>query len=143
MSTGVATFINKPPEEPDGFNLKEATELLWNEAEKKYKKKRKRAEQLRKIRACGSIEIALQNQLEAYEQKVNYKKQTRAGRAETNITRTFAQFSDFLESYSGIAEIIKGVNSVGGIPYGALSILLNVKLPLWFHIRDTMDDLAD
>jgi hypothetical protein len=39
-------------------------------------------------------------------------------------------FSNFLTSYSGIVEVVKGVdNNYGGIAYGTLSVLLAVGIP--------------
>jgi hypothetical protein len=128
MSTGVVTCIDRPPEEPDDFNLKKMIEQLWIEAERKYGKKR-RAEKLKEIRVCDLVEKALEHELKAYEQNIDTKKDTRAGEVGTNITEMYTQFSKFLESYSGIADIVKGVNHLGGVAYGGLSTP-NCKLPL-------------
>jgi len=128
MPPSVTRCIEKHyPETLDGFNLKEMIEKLWEEAERRYEKKKNRAEQLKNIRACESVEKLLQYQVKAYEQIIDSKKKTRTGRAETSITRICALLSKFLESYSGIAEVIKGVDPRGGVAYGGLSIILTVS----------------
>ncbi|CZR62654.1 uncharacterized protein PAC_12551 [Phialocephala subalpina] len=127
MSTGLVTCVDKPSEEPDDSKLKEMVEKLWDEAERKYAKNKKRAEQLRQIRGCDSVEEVLKHELNAYQQKIAAKNKTRAGRAGEKLTQMCTYFSKFLESFSGIAEIVKGVNGLGGgVAYGGLSILLTV-----------------
>lgn len=66
-------------------------------------------------------------------------------KATTNIQSFLTTFADFLESFSGICEIVKGADQqYGGLAYGTLSVLLGVavhKSQREEVIEDTLEEL--
>jgi len=121
-----------PHDEAEDINIQEELNKLWSEAEKKYSKKRKLSDELKKGSDRDSLDTLLCKVKKDRDQNLRDRQKSMVRRTGATLTDLCTTLSKFLENYSGIADIIKGVDDkAGSIAYGGLSVLLTASYLLY------------
>lgn len=127
------------PEDSNVFDLQEEINRLWKETEDKYSNNKNLSGLFSQIQGCDSaqkIETFLANVREEHDQRVDPRRKKGINRAAMSTIQFCSGLSKFLDTYSGIADIVKGANSLGGgIAYGGLKTLLMASISLNMSVQ--------
>lgn len=105
---------------------------MWEEVKSELDEKE--FQKVRQIEDRAAFEAFLD---EVRTQSTDYKDGTKSKwrRMRGHVQRICAQLSEFLECYSGVAEVAKGIHQQGGaLGYGTLSVLLMVGASSLYYV---------
>lgn len=123
--------IKSPQEEPEDFDIQEELRTLWTEADKKYSKNKQLSNELMSMPDRNSVEGLLRQVKKDQDRNLKGRKKSMMRRSGATLIDVAATLSTFLENYSGIADVLKGVDArAGSLVYGGLSILLSASYVL-------------